>query len=88
MERSEIGSIETMRVDWGFVEKFSLGFKEGLNYYIKNDIIHSPIFYYLVAVLETFLNSNSTLSKKSPVDSPVIMVKRFLESNHSAMGSP
>ena len=57
-ENSSGGSKLDSRLLKGFVDSFSENFKEGLIYYIKNDIIHFPTFYFILGSLKKLVNIN------------------------------
>ena len=66
-----------------FINNFSLGFFEGLEYFINTDQIQSPFFYILISFLEKFLNNFSikllfiSISSLIPLIFYIALKKKF-----------
>ena len=58
-ENSSGGSKLDNQITRNFINNFSLGFFEGLEYFINTDQIQSPFFYIFISFLEKFLNNFS-----------------------------
>ena len=88
-ENSSGGSKLDNQITRNFINNFSLGFFEGLEYFINTDQIQSPFFYILISFLEKFLNNFSikllfiSISSLIPLIFYIALKKKFRKVNRN-----